>query len=85
MRLFAKQEPAQLRTLLTQLDRDVVLGKRTAEESKQDKIEILTALKKLGQQISNDEELFLQSSVNLQTVSSGEVVGDHVLGLVQNK
>ena len=39
---------------ITQLDRDVVLGKRTAEESKQDKIEILTALKKLGQQVHFD-------------------------------
>ena len=39
---------------ITQLDRDVVLGKRTAEESKQDKIEILTTLKKLGQQVHFD-------------------------------
>jgi hypothetical protein len=111
MRLFAKQEPAQLRTLLTQvtscwqsyfsaiwipngflawmsagwgsiharvsifkicmshkheicvtdnhdyncfryqLDRDIILGKKTAEDSKQEKIEILLALKKLGQQV----------------------------------
>ena len=35
-----------------QIDRDVVLGKRNPEDSKQDKIEILTALKKLGEQVS---------------------------------
>ncbi|KAL5264629.1 hypothetical protein ACHWQZ_G005644 [Mnemiopsis leidyi] len=84
MRLFAKQEPTQLRTLLTQIDRDVILGKRNQVDSKQDKIEILTALKKLGEQISNEEELLLQNSVKLQTVSTSEV-GDHVLSLVQNK
>eukprot|EP00116_Pleurobrachia_bachei_P011830 sb/3472092/ len=85
IRLFAKAEPAQLRTILTQIDRDVTLGKRSVEEAKPQRVEILTAIKRLGAELSAEEELSLQDQIKFSSRVNSDSVGEQVLGLVQKK
>lgn len=51
IRMFANKNNGQLRTRLGQLQRDVQLGKLTAADENQQKVEILLALQKLGEQV----------------------------------
>ncbi|XP_039250001.2 protein LZIC-like [Styela clava] len=59
IKLFAKKEPGQLRTRLKEIDRDHKIGKVSKDAYTQIKLEILTAVKKLGSEISPEEEMFL--------------------------
>merc|ERR1712232_519905 len=59
LRLFAKQDRSSLRTHLTNLQTNLKLGKISKADYTQQAVEILTALKKLGEQISAQEEHFL--------------------------
>uniref|UniRef100_A0ABI8A661 Beta-catenin-interacting ICAT domain-containing protein n=1 Tax=Felis catus TaxID=9685 RepID=A0ABI8A661_FELCA len=49
IRLFAKKQPGQLRTRLAEMDRDLMVGKLERGLYTQQKVEILTALRKLGE------------------------------------
>lgn len=49
--MFANKNNGQLRSRLGQLQRDVQLGKIGADVATQQKVEILTALQKLGEQV----------------------------------
>ena len=60
IRMFAKKEPAALRRRLAEIDRDVKLGKRDQASCQDQVIEILVALKRLGDTLSNGEAKFLQ-------------------------
>ena len=51
-----------LHVLLNQVERDRKVGKLSADTATQQTLEILTALKKLGEQLSSNEEQFLQSN-----------------------
>ena len=44
------------------MERDKKVGKLSADTATQQTLEILTALKKLGEQLSSNEEQFLQSN-----------------------
>lgn len=59
IRMFARKEPAQLRRRLTEIDRDVKLGKLDFAAVSSQAAEILIALKKLGEKIEPKEEAFL--------------------------
>merc|ERR1711991_912489 len=62
IRLFAKREPGQLRERLAEMERDVKIGKISAQQQTEQKVEILTALRKLGEQISPEEAQFLSAN-----------------------
>lgn len=51
IRLFAKREPGQLRDRLAEMERDVLIGKISKDVQTDQKLEILTALRKLGDQV----------------------------------
>ena len=62
MQLFAKRDRSSLRQHLNQLNASAKLGKVSKEAATQQSVEILTALKKLGDPISPQEEEFLNSN-----------------------
>uniref|UniRef100_A0A3B3SUM4 Leucine zipper and CTNNBIP1 domain containing n=1 Tax=Paramormyrops kingsleyae TaxID=1676925 RepID=A0A3B3SUM4_9TELE len=55
IRLFAKKQPGQLRTRLAEMDRDVMVGKLPRGTYTQQKVEILMALRKLGETVREPE------------------------------
>ncbi|XP_029291784.1 protein LZIC [Cottoperca gobio] len=59
IRLFAKKQPGQLRTRLAEMDRDVMVGKLSRDVYTQQKMEILTALRKLGEKLTSEDDAFL--------------------------
>lgn len=58
--MFAKKEPAALRRRLEEIDRDVKLGKKEFSTVSCQAVEILVALKKLGEPLAAKEETFLK-------------------------
>eukprot|EP01121_Diplochlamys_sp_Union-15-3_P013893 TRINITY_DN4376_c0_g1_i1.p1 TRINITY_DN4376_c0_g1~~TRINITY_DN4376_c0_g1_i1.p1 ORF type:complete len:190 (-),score=52.61 TRINITY_DN4376_c0_g1_i1:27-596(-) len=66
IKLFAKKEPGQLRNRLAGLQRDVKLGKVSQSAYQQQAIEILTALKKLGETVTPEEQNYLSSHMTQQ-------------------
>jgi len=63
IRLFAKKEPGQLRTRLANLERDAKLQRVPQAMYVQQAVEILTALKKLGEELSGAEQAFLSENM----------------------
>ncbi|XP_004863690.1 protein LZIC isoform X2 [Heterocephalus glaber] len=57
IRLFAKKQPGQLRTRLAEMDRDLMVGKLERDLYTQQKVEILTALRKLGEKVLSSASL----------------------------
>lgn len=51
IRLFAKREPGELRSRLSEMERDVKIGKISKEQQVEQKAEILSALRKLGEKV----------------------------------
>lgn len=90
IRLFAKKQPGQLRTRLHEMDRDVMVGKLPKDVYTQQKVEILTALRKLGEKLSPEDEAFLATNATA-TLSQFEKVdrdlgsGDKVLALASSE
>jgi len=64
IKLFAKKEPGQLRTRLANLERDTKLQRINQATYVQQAVEILTALKKLGEELSTAEQAFLSENMN---------------------
>jgi hypothetical protein len=81
--LFAKKEPAALRRRLTELDRDVKLGKLDAAVVSEQATEILVALKKLGEPLDAKEEAFLQKNASA-SLSEFEAVAADAGDVVKN-
>lgn len=73
IRLFAKKQPEQLRTRLAEMDRDVIVGKLPRDVYTQQKMEILTALRKLGEKLASEDETFLTENATA-TLSQFEKV-----------
>ncbi|XP_035512466.1 protein LZIC [Dicentrarchus labrax] len=73
IRLFAKKQPGQLRTRLAEMDRDVIVGKLSRDVYTQQKMEILTALRKLGEKLTSEDETFLTENATA-TLSQFEKV-----------
>ncbi|XP_040050200.1 protein LZIC [Gasterosteus aculeatus] len=73
IRLFAKKQPGQLRTRLAEMDRDVIVGKLSRDVYMQQKMEILTALRKLGETLTSEDETFLTENATA-TLSQFEKV-----------
>lgn len=86
IRLFAKKQPGQLRTRLAEMDRDLMVGKLERDLHTQQKVEILTALRKLGEKLTADDEAFLAANAGavlsqFERVSTDLGSGDKVLAL----
>ncbi|XP_073441112.1 protein LZIC isoform X1 [Dendrobates tinctorius] len=86
IRMFAKKQPGQLRTRLSEMDRDLMVGKLAQDVYTQQKGEILTALRKLGEKLTPEDEAFLAENAGaalsqFQKVSDGLGSGDKVLAL----
>ncbi|XP_069802651.1 protein LZIC isoform X1 [Dendropsophus ebraccatus] len=86
IRMFAKKQPGQLRTRLAEMDRDLMVGKLARDVYTQQKGEILTALRKLGEKLTAEDEAFLSENAGaalsqFQKVSEGLGSGDKVLAL----
>ncbi|XFG08324.1 hypothetical protein AB1E19_011948 [Capra hircus] len=86
IRLFAKKQPGQLRTRLAEMDRDLMVGKLERDLYTQQKVEILTALRKLGEKLTADDENFLSANAGailsqFEKVSTDLGSGDKVLAL----
>ncbi|KAK3106584.1 hypothetical protein FSP39_023101 [Pinctada imbricata] len=86
IRLFAKKQPGQLRQRLSEISRDAKIGKIQQSTATAQSVEILTALKKLGESLSPEEEAYLQenSSASLkqfEQVSGNLGSGDKVLAV----
>lgn len=84
IRMFARKQPAQLRRRLTEIDRDVKLGKLDFAAVSTQAAEILIALKKLGEKIEPKEEAFLAqhmtaSMADFEAVKDGGTVGEAAL------
>ncbi|XP_013384806.1 protein LZIC-like [Lingula anatina] len=84
IRMFAKKQPGQLRQRLAELDRDAKIGKLSTEQATSQSVEILTALKKLGESLTPTEEAYLQSNSSaslkqFEKVSGTIAAGDKVL------
>lgn len=89
IRMFAKKQPDQLRQKLAQMQRDVNLGKLPDIAYKQQGVEILTALKKLGEDLTPSEIDFLQKNSNaalnqFENVTINQNVGNNVLKMASS-
>ncbi|KAJ5076957.1 protein lzic [Anaeramoeba ignava] len=93
IRLFAKKQPGQLRQKLQNLQRDFKLGKIPEDVYTLQSVEILSALKKLGEKLSNQENSFLaenmdESLAGFETVSQNTIDGTtqrEILSLAGNQ
>ena len=83
IRMFAKKEPAALRRRLAEMDRDVKLGKRDADSVTAQAVEILVALKRLGEPLSDKENAFLQQHKSA-SMAEFEAVDEDSGELVKN-
>ncbi|NWI26615.1 LZIC protein, partial [Sula dactylatra] len=86
IRMFAKKQPRQLRTRLAEMDRDLMVGKLGRDLYTQQKVEILTALRKLGEKLTPDDEVFLSANAGtalsqFERVSTDLGSGDKVFAL----
>ncbi|KAK3583405.1 hypothetical protein CHS0354_040371 [Potamilus streckersoni] len=86
IRMFAKKQPGQLRQRLAEINRDSKIGKIAKSLAVEQSVEILTALKKLGETLTPEEEAFLQSNSSaslkeFEKVSSTLASSDKVLAV----
>ncbi|KAL5015098.1 hypothetical protein ScPMuIL_009368 [Solemya velum] len=86
IRMFAKKQPGQLRERLADINRDSKIGKIPKETAVQQSVEILTALKKLGESLSAEEEAYLQANSSsslkeFEQVSGSIASGDNLLAM----
>ncbi|KAK7476542.1 hypothetical protein BaRGS_00032222 [Batillaria attramentaria] len=80
IRLFAKKQPGQLRQRLADINRDAKIGKMPKEQATQQTVEILTALKKLGEKLTPEEESFMQANSSSSLKEFEKVSGDLASG-----
>ncbi|XP_041129560.1 protein LZIC [Polyodon spathula] len=90
IRMFAKKQPGQLRTRLAEMDRDVMVGKLPRSVYTLQKVEILTALRKLGEKLASEDESFLSANASatlshFEKVSGDLGSGDKVLALASSE
>jgi len=62
IRLFASKQPGNLRQKLVEIDRDFKVGKLDKDLFAQQKLEVIAALAKLGEDLSEDEKAFFENN-----------------------
>lgn len=88
IRMFAKKQPTQLRQRFAEIKRDVNLGKISDDLYKQQGVEILAALKKLGESLTTTENDFLQkhSSAGLEKfTTASSSIGNKVISFASSE
>ncbi|CAD5121772.1 DgyrCDS10249 [Dimorphilus gyrociliatus] len=78
IKLFAKKQPAQLRIKLAEIERDAKIGKMTSSESSTKKLEILMALKKLGEYLTAEENNYIEKQSSNKMKEFEQVASDKV-------
>jgi len=73
IRMFGKREPAGLKERLSQIDRDVKLGKLNKETADRQRGEILSALRQLGEKLE-PSELQLLERISLNNIDTTRYV-----------
>lgn len=71
--MFGKREPALLKERLSQVDRDIKLGKLNKESADRQRGEILSALRQLGEKLE-PSELQLLERLSLNNIDSTRYV-----------
>lgn len=74
--MFAKKQPGELRQRLAELERDMKIGKIAVDVGTQQKVEILTALKKLGESLSSAEMHFFEQNSSASMKEFERIVED---------
>ncbi|XP_046636295.1 protein LZIC-like [Daphnia pulicaria] len=87
--MFAKKQPEQLRLKLAQIQRDLKLGKLSSQAAQTQQVEVLGALKGLGEILSTEEANILEktNSASLQQfikVSTDPESKSKLLALAEN-
>ncbi|KAL0277562.1 UNVERIFIED_CONTAM: hypothetical protein PYX00_004801 [Menopon gallinae] len=77
IRMFARREPGQLKQRLAERERDYKLGHIHESQFKNDKKEILTALRQLGEKLTIEEIKFLDEEINNQRGKNFEKVTEN--------
>ncbi|XP_067006479.1 protein LZIC isoform X2 [Anabrus simplex] len=87
IRMFARREPGQLRERQAQVERDMRLGKLAVETGTREKVEILSALRHLGERLTPEELHFLEQrsgsgdTTNFVQVSESSETGQKALDM----
>ncbi|KAK4305907.1 hypothetical protein Pmani_022223 [Petrolisthes manimaculis] len=76
IQMFAKKQPDQLREKLSQVERDQKIGKLTLDLYTQQKVEVLSALQKLGETLTAAEQQFLDSHATTLMKNFDKVTDD---------
>ncbi|MGH0168547.1 UNVERIFIED_CONTAM: hypothetical protein FKN15_054908 [Acipenser sinensis] len=76
IQMFTKKQPSQLRTRLAEMDRDVMVGQLPRSVYTLQKVEILTALRKLGEKLTPEDESFLSANASATLSHFEKVSGD---------
>lgn len=77
IKMFAKKDSGQLRGRLNTIQMNVKLGKTTREQATAQIVEVLLALKKLGETLSTEEQNFLEKNRSA-VMSEFETVSDEM-------
>ena len=87
LRLFALAQPQHLRDKLAVIDRDFIVGKLDKDLFTQQKLEILQALIKLGEVLTEEEQAYLDQNSNKSMKQFTNVQDNIVIkdGLVSKK
>ncbi|XP_076033872.1 protein LZIC-like [Oratosquilla oratoria] len=88
IQMFAKKQPDQLREKLSQIERDFKIGKLTSNAYQQQKVEVLSALQKLGDVLEPQEQSFISTHAsdvmkNFVQVGSEEGAGQKALEIAR--
>ncbi|KAK3875863.1 hypothetical protein Pcinc_019293 [Petrolisthes cinctipes] len=76
IQMFAKKQPDQLREKLSQVERDQKIGKLALDLYTQQKVEVLSALHKLGETLTAAEQQFLDSHATTLMKNFDKVTDD---------
>lgn len=83
IKMFAKNEPNALKDKRNQIDRNMKLGKLSSEIGNRQKLEVLTALRHLGCELTDSDKMFVReetSKLHDSTSSSGFNIPDSLNG-----
>jgi hypothetical protein len=87
IRMFAKREPAALRGRLTKLQEEYKLGRLPVASFRTSCVEVIVALKKLGEELTADERAFLDTNTDArrQFEAADKAIGEAaVMSMARN-
>ena len=87
---FAAKEPATLRARLVRLGEDLKLGRLPDASFKAKALEVVFALKKLGEELSAEEKVIMESASQeakraFEAAGDGDAVGEAALARLKGK